>query len=199
MAALVGGQDFGDDLVDAELGPDALRGRAVVTGEHDDIVGIGLVVDDDEPDRSELDVLGIAERVVVVEPYAGGRGPAEGVPVVGELAVRRGAIALLEPGHANLVTQRLRRHGLRAGSGPRCACFPETAPSEERVALLLARAGSLAATGQFAESHADLLGCNEIVPRDAEDRRVRVTTGTTGRPSGARPFLAAGGGCAHWC
>jgi DNA-binding CsgD family transcriptional regulator len=51
--------------------------------------------------------------------------------------------------------------------------LPETAPSEERVTLLLARAGSLAATGQFAESHAALLECIEIAP---QDWRVRVTT-----------------------
>jgi ATP/maltotriose-dependent transcriptional regulator MalT len=54
--------------------------------------------------------------------------------------------------------------------------LPETAPSEERVALLLARAGSLAATGRFVESHADLLDCIKIVQRGAEDWRVRVTT-----------------------
>lgn len=40
--------------------------------------------------------------------------------------------------------------------------LPHTAPSEERVALLLARAGSLAATDRFAESRADLLDCVEI-------------------------------------
>jgi ATP/maltotriose-dependent transcriptional regulator MalT len=54
--------------------------------------------------------------------------------------------------------------------------LPQTSPGEERVALLLARAGSLAATGHFAESHADLLDCIEIAPRGAEDQRVRVTT-----------------------
>ena len=54
--------------------------------------------------------------------------------------------------------------------------LPETSPSEERVALLLARADSLAATGRFGESHAILLDCIEIVQRDAEDWRVRVTT-----------------------
>jgi ATP/maltotriose-dependent transcriptional regulator MalT len=54
--------------------------------------------------------------------------------------------------------------------------LPETSPSEERVALLLARADSLAATGRFVESHASLLDCIEIVQRDAEDWRVRVTT-----------------------
>jgi DNA-binding CsgD family transcriptional regulator/RecA/RadA recombinase len=54
--------------------------------------------------------------------------------------------------------------------------LPETAPSQERVALLLARAGSLAATGRFVESHADLLDCLQIVQRGAGDWRVRVTT-----------------------
>ena len=54
--------------------------------------------------------------------------------------------------------------------------LPATAQSEERVALLLARAGSLAATGRFAESHASLLDCIELVQRGAEDWRVRVTT-----------------------
>jgi ATP/maltotriose-dependent transcriptional regulator MalT len=54
--------------------------------------------------------------------------------------------------------------------------LPDTAPGKERVALLLARAGCLAATGRFVESHASLLDCVEIVQRDAEDWRVRVTT-----------------------
>jgi predicted ATPase len=54
--------------------------------------------------------------------------------------------------------------------------LPETAPSDERVALRLARAGSLTATGRFAESRGELLDCIVIVQRDAEDWRVRVTT-----------------------
>jgi ATP/maltotriose-dependent transcriptional regulator MalT len=54
--------------------------------------------------------------------------------------------------------------------------LPETSPSEERVALLLAQANSLASTGRFGESHANLLECFEIVQRDAEEWRVRVTT-----------------------
>jgi DNA-binding CsgD family transcriptional regulator len=54
--------------------------------------------------------------------------------------------------------------------------LPDTAPGVERVELLLARAGSLAATGRFVESHAALLDCIEIVRRDAKDWRVRVTT-----------------------
>jgi ATP/maltotriose-dependent transcriptional regulator MalT len=54
--------------------------------------------------------------------------------------------------------------------------LPLTAPSEERLALLLARAGSLAATGQFAESRADLLDCVDIATRHAPAWLVRVTT-----------------------
>jgi len=58
--------------------------------------------------------------------------------------------------------------------------LPEASPSEERLALLLARAGSLAATGRFGESHASLLDCLEIVKRDAHGWRVRVTTACAG-------------------
>ena len=54
--------------------------------------------------------------------------------------------------------------------------LPEAAPTEERVALLVARAGSLAATGRFVESHASLLECIELEQRGAQDWRVRVTT-----------------------
>jgi DNA-binding CsgD family transcriptional regulator len=66
----------------------------------------------------------------------------------------------------------------RAGRwfGAALRLLPETAPSEERITLLLARAGSLAATGRFAESHADLLDGIKIVQRGAEDWRVRATT-----------------------
>ena len=53
--------------------------------------------------------------------------------------------------------------------------LPETAPSEERVALLLARAGSLG-TGRFADSRFDLLDCVDIAMRDAPEWRVRATT-----------------------
>ena len=54
--------------------------------------------------------------------------------------------------------------------------LPETAPSESASSLLLARAGSLAATGQFADSRFDLLDCVDIAMRDAPEWRVRVTT-----------------------
>ena len=52
----------------------------------------------------------------------------------------------------------------------------EDAPTEERVELLLARAGALAATGHFADSHATLIESMRIVPPEAEALRVRLTT-----------------------
>jgi DNA-binding CsgD family transcriptional regulator/tetratricopeptide (TPR) repeat protein len=54
--------------------------------------------------------------------------------------------------------------------------LPAAAPSQQRVALLLRRAGCLAATGQFAESRTGLLECLDIAAREAKEWRVRVAT-----------------------
>jgi DNA-binding NarL/FixJ family response regulator len=51
-----------------------------------------------------------------------------------------------------------------------------TAPADERVELLLARATSLAATGQTVESHEALLESLRIVPLEAVGLRVRLAT-----------------------
>jgi ATP/maltotriose-dependent transcriptional regulator MalT len=58
--------------------------------------------------------------------------------------------------------------------------LPEGAPAEERVELLLARAGSLAATGQFSDSHAALLESIALVPYESVTLRVRLTTACAG-------------------
>ena len=50
----------------------------------------------------------------------------------------------------------------------------EDAPATERVELLLARSGALAATGRFSDSHAMLLESMSIVPADAEANALRV-------------------------
>jgi len=55
--------------------------------------------------------------------------------------------------------------------------LPQSAPSEERIELLLARATSLAAIGHFGEAHTSLLEAREIVPPGDEALLVRVTTG----------------------
>ena len=52
--------------------------------------------------------------------------------------------------------------------------LPQTAPAEERVELLLARAGALTAAGRFSESHNALLDALTIVPGDSHVLRARV-------------------------
>jgi hypothetical protein len=81
------------------------------------------------------------------------------------------AVAVLR--EAGQATARLAPASAAHWFGAALRLLPETAPSEECVALLLARAGSLAATGRFVESHADLVHCIEIAP---QHWRVRVTT-----------------------
>ena len=58
--------------------------------------------------------------------------------------------------------------------------LPDAAPSQLRVELLLARARALAATGQFAEGHAALLESLRLVPPEALQIRVRLTTACAG-------------------
>ncbi len=48
------------------------------------------------------------------------------------------------------------------------------APVEERIDLLVAQSGALAAAGQFRESHVALLEGMELVPQDADLMRVRL-------------------------
>jgi Zinc-binding dehydrogenase len=50
--------------------------------------------------------------------------------------------------------------------------LPDTAPADERVALLLPMCQALAATGQFAMSHETLLEVLDILPRDQVAERV---------------------------
>lgn len=54
--------------------------------------------------------------------------------------------------------------------------LPATAPVDNRVELLLARAGALAAAGQLVESRADLLECLRTVGTDGGALGIRVAT-----------------------
>jgi ATP/maltotriose-dependent transcriptional regulator MalT len=58
--------------------------------------------------------------------------------------------------------------------------LPGDAPAAVRVELLLARARTLVATGQFAEGHAALLESLQLVPSDSVAMRVRLTTACAG-------------------
>ena len=62
----------------------------------------------------------------------------------------------------------------------RSDCSPRTPRRRQRVELLLARAGALAACGHFAEAHSALLESIELVPEDAVALRVRLTTACAG-------------------
>ena len=64
--------------------------------------------------------------------------------------------------------------------GAALTLLSEDAPREERVELLLARAGSLAAIGHFTDSHAALLDSMAFVPDEATALRVRLTTAIAG-------------------
>jgi ATP/maltotriose-dependent transcriptional regulator MalT len=64
--------------------------------------------------------------------------------------------------------------------GSALSLLPPGAPLEERVELLLARAGSLAAIGQFSESHSALLESIALVPGEATAMFVRLTTACAG-------------------
>ena len=54
--------------------------------------------------------------------------------------------------------------------------LPQTAPAQQRVEFLLARARALAATGHFANSHEALLECLATVPEESFALRTTLTT-----------------------
>ena len=58
--------------------------------------------------------------------------------------------------------------------------LPQTAPAEERVELLLARAGALTAAGRFADSHSALLDAIAIVPDESYAMRARLVRACAG-------------------
>ncbi len=94
-----------------------------------------------------------------------------------ELAAREGdmaAVALLrEAGEAAT-----RRAPASAAQwfGSALRLLPASAPKEERIELLLARAAALSAVGRFGEAHDLLLEAMELVPPSHEELLVRVTT-----------------------
>jgi DNA-binding CsgD family transcriptional regulator/tetratricopeptide (TPR) repeat protein len=94
-----------------------------------------------------------------------------------ERSARRGdrtAVAVLR--EAGEAAARLAPVSAARWFGAALRLLPPSAPSEERVALLLARAGSHAATGEFAKSRVDLLAGLDTAMRGAPDWRVSVAT-----------------------
>ena len=84
------------------------------------------------------------------------------------------AIALLrEAGQAAL---RLAPASAERWFGAALRLLPQNAPVEERIGLLMARAGARTATEQLADSRTDLLECIELAAGGAPEWRVRAAT-----------------------
>jgi DNA-binding NarL/FixJ family response regulator len=85
-----------------------------------------------------------------------------------------GAVAVLR--EAGEATTRLAPGSAARWFGAALRLLPQTAPAENRVELLLARAGALAAAGHFTESHEVLLEAIAIVPERSSALRTSLTT-----------------------
>jgi ATP/maltotriose-dependent transcriptional regulator MalT len=94
-----------------------------------------------------------------------------------ERSARQGdvaAVAVLRD--AGEVTARLAPESAARWFGGALRLLPPTAPAQERVELLLARAGALAAAGHFTDSHEALLEALAIVPDSSALCTTVVTT-----------------------
>ena len=98
-----------------------------------------------------------------------------------ERSARQGDVAavavLREAGEA---AARLAPESAARWFGAALRLLPQTAPAQERVELLLARAGALAAAGHFADSHEALLEAIAIVPEQSSALCTTVATACAG-------------------
>jgi ATP/maltotriose-dependent transcriptional regulator MalT len=85
-----------------------------------------------------------------------------------------GAVAILR--EAGEATSRLAPESAARWFGGALRLLPETAPSEDRMELLLARADAFAAGGRFADSHETLLEAMVVVPDRSATLRTTLTT-----------------------
>ncbi len=84
-----------------------------------------------------------------------------------------GAVALLR--EAGEAAARLAPESAARWFGGALRLLPQTAPAEERVELLLARAGALGAAGHFADSHEALLEARVMIPEHSIGLRTTIT------------------------
>jgi ATP/maltotriose-dependent transcriptional regulator MalT len=85
-----------------------------------------------------------------------------------------GAVAILR--EAGEATARLAPESAARWFGGALRLLPETAPPEDRIELLLARADAFAAAGRFADGHEALLEAMVIVPDRSTTLRTTLTT-----------------------
>ncbi|HET8525777.1 MAG TPA: LuxR C-terminal-related transcriptional regulator, partial [Actinomycetota bacterium] len=84
------------------------------------------------------------------------------------------AVAILR--EAGETTARLAPESAARWFGGALRLLPETAPPEERIELLLARADAFAAAGRFADGHEALLEAMVVVPESSTTLRTTLTT-----------------------
>ena len=89
-----------------------------------------------------------------------------------------GAVILLRD--AGVAAARLAPESAARWYGAALRLLPETAPAEQRVELLLDRAGALSAAGHFAESHVALLEAIEIAPAHSSSLHTTAVTACAG-------------------
>lgn len=94
-----------------------------------------------------------------------------------ERSARQGDLAAVAVLHeAGEQAARLAPASAAAWFGEALRLLPETAPVQDRVELLLARAQALAAAGHFTDSHDAMLEAVALVPGETIDLRTRVAT-----------------------
>jgi DNA-binding CsgD family transcriptional regulator len=123
--------------------------------------------------------LGAHERCAEALAARGAAAPARAHHV--ERSAREGdagAAAVLRG--AGEATARLAPESAARWFGGALRLLPATAPSEDRVELLLARAGALSAAGHFADSLEGLLEANAVVPERSSVLRTTVVTACAG-------------------
>ena len=177
--AAVAGDPFDPDLAGAAAGV----GAAAAIAAFDDLLALDLIRPTDVPRRFRFRHPLVRRAVYEAAPGGWRIGAHERTAVA---LAERGAPAAARAHHVEIAARDgdrdavavLREAGEAAAArAPASAAhwfaaarrlLPPTAPAQERVELLLAHSGALAATGRFADSHASLLEGLRIVPEDAD-------------------------------
>ena len=123
--------------------------------------------------------LGAHERCAEALAARGARAPARAHHV--ERSAREGdAAAVVVLRDAGESAARLAPESAARWFGAALRLLPQTAPAQDRVELLLARAGALAAVGHFTDSHEALLEAVAIIPEQSRSLSTTVATACAG-------------------
>ena len=189
--ASVAGDPFEPELAAAAAAVD----ETAVAHAVDELLALGLIRTTDVPRRFRFRHPLIRRAVYDAAPGGWRLGAHE--RCAGELA-ERGASPTVRAHHvehaarqgdvaAAALLARGGRGGRRASPGGAAHWFgaalrvlPANAPTEQRVGLLTARAGVLAAVGRLADARSDLLESIELLPAEAIAPRTGLTAGAAG-------------------